>query len=180
MVVGGSLKLSMQRLRHLCLRMGWPAVLGLVLALTAVFTETVAIAELEQQLTNVRKKRSQIRIEMARAASTEAAPTLQLDELRERQKIDELLAAMHASARENQVRLEQGEYRLQAEAGTRLARYRMIIPARANYVQLREWLDSMSESQPGLQIDDLSFKRENIGQDAVEARISFSLLVRAS
>lgn len=180
MVGQSALRLSLQRLRHLCLRMGWPAALGLALVLAAVFTETVAIAELEQQLAGIRKQRTVLRTEMARANNAEAAPTLQLEALREREKIDQLLADMHAAARDNQVRLEQGEYRLQAESGTRLARYRMIIPARASYVQLRQWLDVMSASQPGLQIDDLAFKRENIGQDSVEARISFSLLVRVS
>lgn len=180
MVAPGSLMLSLQRLRHLCLRMGWPAALGLALALVALFTETVAIDELEQKLAGVRKQRTVLRTEMARASKAEATPTLQLEALREREKIDQLLADMHAAAHQNQVRLEQGEYRLQAESGTRLARYRMIIPARANYVQLRQWLDAMSASQPGLQIDDLAFKRENIGQESIEARISFSLLVRVS
>lgn len=175
-----SLHLGLLRLRHRLQRLGWPAMLGLALLAAALAVDVLGVNTLEDNLETLLKRRGELRSQMAKAASKEAGPTLQLESLQERARIDSLLAELHETARQHQVVLEQGEYRIQPESGTRLARYRMVLPARGNYVQLRAWLDALAAAQPGLQIDELGFKRENIGQDRLEARVSLSLLVRAS
>jgi len=172
--------LALERLRYYALTLGMPAFLGLCLALLALGVDAWGTAGLEEALDKTRQKRSELRKQFAGATGRENGMALQLDQLPDRQHIDSVLAALHASAAENQVMLEQGEYRLQAETGTRLARYRVVLPARGSYVQIRSWLDAAAESQPGLQIDELSLKREDITQEAIEARVSFSLLVRMS
>lgn len=168
------------RLRHFGRRLGWPAVLGAALVTAAVAVDAFGVSALEEGIEQVRKKRGELRQQIARAAGGDGAPMLQLDQLQDRQRVEVLLAELHASAAANGVSLAQGEYRLQAEPGTRLARYRMILPAQGSYVQLRAWLDALAASQPGLQVDEMALKRENISQDGIEARISLSLLVRLS
>lgn len=175
-----SSSLALLRLRQLLLSLGWPAALGLVLALSALATEQWATGKLEQELEGIKKKRAELRLKAVRAAQNDGAPTLRLDQLQDRHRVDGLLAELHETAQKNSIVLEQGEYRIQAEAGTRLARYRMVLPAKGSYPQVRAWLDALAAAQPGLQIDELAFKRENITQENVEARVSFSLLVRVS
>lgn len=174
--------LLLLRLRHLLLGLGWPALLGLTLALAALGTDLWVTGALEHELEGLGKKRAELRLQVARASSNEAggAPMLKLDQLHDKQRIDSLLASVHAAAQKHAIALAQGEYRIQAEPGTRLARYRMVLPAKGSYPQLRAWLDELTAAQPGLQIDELSFKRENITQEGVEARINLSLLVRLS
>lgn len=172
--------LILPRLRHLLQGLGWPALLGLVLALMALGTELWATGALESELAALKKKRADLRQQVARASHNDAGPVLKLDQLHDKQRIDGLLAELHAAAQKNAIVLAQGEYRIQVEPGTRLARYRMVLPAKGSYPQLRAWMDELATLQPGLQIDEMSFKRENITQESVEARISFSLLVKLS
>jgi hypothetical protein len=143
-----------------------------------VAVEVIGVADLDTQVDKLRHTRSSLRARQVSETRQHESSGLKLAELVDLEEIDPVIAGIHAAAQRNGVRLEQGEYRLQAEPGTRLARYRIVFPAKGGYLQLRGWLDEAILTRPGLALDELTLRREDIGNEVLEARVSLGLLVR--
>jgi len=174
----GSLGLLWPRLRFHCLRLGWPALLGVALAIGAGAVELIAVDDLDARIGKLRQTRNSLRARLASDTRQNESRGLQVADLVDLTAIDPVIAGIHAAAQKNGVRLEQGEYRLQAEQGTRLSRYRIVFPAKGGYPQLRGWLDEAIAARPGLEVEELTLRREDIGNETLEARVSLGLLVR--
>lgn len=173
------LQLLVLRLRFHCLRLGWPALFGAGLVAGALAIDLSASEEVDGRIAELRQTRQVLRDRQASEASRDEKRNLPLADVVERQAIDLVVADIHAAAQKNGVRLEQGEYRLQAESATPLGKYQIVFPARATYPQLRAWLDETVAAHPGLAVQEFSAKRENIKVEALEARVSLGLLVQA-
>lgn len=170
--------LAWLRLRHYMFQLGWPALLGLGLAAGAVAVDVIASDQIDARIGELRKTRNALRARLASESKQAESRGVQVADLLDRTGIDPVVNDLHAAAQKNSVRLEQGEYRLQAEQGTRLARYRIVFPAKGSYPQLHAWLDEAIAARPGLMVEELTLKREDIGNENLEARVSLSLLVR--
>lgn len=83
------------------------------------------------------------------------------------------LAAVHGLA------LDQGQYRLGAEAAGPLLRYEMKLPVRGSYRQVRAFVEELLVEVPAFALDGVEFKRDAVGDAALDAAIAFSLYVRA-
>ncbi|MBY0440268.1 MAG: hypothetical protein K2W80_18955 [Burkholderiales bacterium] len=83
------------------------------------------------------------------------------------------LAAAHDLA------LDQGQYRLGAEAAGPLLRYEMKLPVRGSYRQIRAFVEELLVEVPSFALDGVEFKREAVGDASLDAAIEFSLYVRA-
>jgi hypothetical protein len=89
------------------------------------------------------------------------------------QRLQQLLAL----GAQHQVQLQQGQYRLEAEPGSVLARYRMTLPARAEPEALHRFLVAAQDAQPGLAV--LSLQIEPVaGERRLSARLGLVLYVR--
>lgn len=78
---------------------------------------------------------------------------------------------------QHQVQLQQGQYRLEADAGSMIARYRITLPARAEPEALHRFLVAAQEAQPGLAL--LSLQIEPVaGERRLSARLGLVLYVR--
>ena len=80
-------------------------------------------------------------------------------------------------ATEYQVNLQQGEYRLES-AGPGLSRYRVTLPVRASYVQLRQFINYILTERPAISIDGLRLERKKIGETQLDAQIRLTLYFR--
>lgn len=175
---GNSPALLWPRLRFHFLRLGWPALLGLGLAVGAGAVELIAVDDLDTQLDKLRQTRNSLRKRLVNETRLTETKGLQVSELVNAGAIDPVISGIHEAAQKSGVRLEQGEYRLQPEPETSLSHYRIVFPAKGNYLQLRSWLDDALAAQPGLAVEEFSLRRDDIGNDMLEARISLGLLVR--
>ena len=92
----------------------------------------------------------------------------------------EAIDAIHRAAAANGVKLANGEYRLARDGGARLLRYQITLPARASYPQLRAWIGEVMNAVPSAALDEISFRRDDVGSDSVEARVRLTLFLRAS
>lgn len=92
----------------------------------------------------------------------------------------EAIDAIHRAAAANGVKLANGEYRLARDGGARLLRYQITLPARASYPQLRAWIGEVMNAVPSAALDEISFRRDDVGSDSVEARVRMTLFLRAS
>jgi hypothetical protein len=80
-------------------------------------------------------------------------------------------------ARESNLDLLQGEYRLE-KRGDGLAAYRITLPVRGTYVQVRGFLGAALKSMPTASVDALSFERKKVAESQLEAQLRLTLYFR--
>jgi Tfp pilus assembly protein PilO len=85
------------------------------------------------------------------------------------------LEKIYRAARRHSLTLDEGKYKFSRRQGARLASYRISLPVSGSYVQIRRFIEEVLNEIPAVALQGVSFKRENIGSAAVEARIRFNL-----
>lgn len=85
------------------------------------------------------------------------------------------LDKIYKAAREQNIQLEQGEYRTSRETAGKLVRYQITLPVKGGYLQLRKFLASVLTEIPIVSLDHISFERQKIGDEVIEAKIRFTL-----
>ncbi|HEY0826443.1 MAG TPA: hypothetical protein VGD76_21835 [Ramlibacter sp.] len=84
---------------------------------------------------------------------------------------------IYAAAAAEQLALLQGEYARTEVPGTRLVRYRVTLPVRGTYAQVRRFVAAATVAVPGLAIDDLNLQRKAVAEAQLEARVQFSVFL---
>ena len=79
-------------------------------------------------------------------------------------------------AAEYKIDLQQGEYRLESAPG--IARYRVTLPIRASYAQIRQFINLILKDIPTASIDGLRFERKKISETQLDAQIRLTLYFR--
>jgi len=85
--------------------------------------------------------------------------------------------ALYARARASQLQLQQGEYRLEPGSG-RLAAYRVTLPVRGSYAQVRQFAGAVLKDMPTASLDALRFERKKAGDTQLEAQVRLTLYLR--
>ena len=80
-------------------------------------------------------------------------------------------------ASQYKIDLQQGEYRLES-GGAGLARYRITLPLRASYGQIRQLVGYILKEIPAMSIDGLRFERKKISDAQLDAQIKLTLYLR--
>ena len=80
-------------------------------------------------------------------------------------------------ANEYKIDLQQGEYRLES-SGAGLTRYRITLPVRASYAQIRQFIAFILREIPTMSIDGLRFERKKINETQLDAQIKLTLYLR--
>lgn len=93
------------------------------------------------------------------------------------EQLPEELGQVYALARAARLELTQGEYRLDRRASGPVA-YRITLPIRGSYAQLRAFLDSVLREMPIASIDALRFERKRKGDTQLDAQVHLSLYFR--
>jgi hypothetical protein len=86
------------------------------------------------------------------------------------------LEAVYAHARASKLQLAQGEYRLEKGAG--LAAYRVTLPVRGSYAQLRQFIGRVLKDMPTASLDAVRFERRKAGDTQVEAQVRLTIYLR--
>ena len=174
------------RLRRFLRGLTWPMVAALGLAAFDAVFYLSAVAPLQQQLTQLRAEASALLAGLEKATGPTALPRdpgADLAEfyaaLAQPASAPELLRRLHRAAKAQGLKLEQAEYRPVPDPGGRLTRYQIVLPARGTYLEMRRFLAQAGREVPGLSLDGISFQRQNIGDELLEAQIRFTLFLAA-
>ena len=163
--------------RYLIDRIGWPGLLGMLLAVLAIGTELLVTQPIVRQ--NEGLQQDLVRLQQqALDSSASVLPDSETRSLAHLPGGDDLIpvvAAIHAGAQQHQIALEQGEYIWQEANKTRAASYRMTFPARGPYPQLRDWVASVLARYPALVLEQFDFRRDSIASPSIEARVRFAV-----
>lgn len=87
------------------------------------------------------------------------------------------LDRLYGLARDADVEVARGEYRLE-NAGGPLLEYRVALPVRGSYSQVRNFLGATLAAMPGAAVDSLQFARSSASATRIEAQLRLTLYFR--
>ena len=85
------------------------------------------------------------------------------------------LRALYAVAEREKLELLQGSYKLSEDPLLGLAYYRILLPVRGGYPQIRGFVAGALDEIPALALESIVLQREKVGDSAIDAKISFTL-----
>jgi heme exporter protein D len=170
-------------LRYRLQRHGWLAAAGLLVSVLALLLHMFWVeglyqrnAELQDSLRDQQRTRLQKQPAGEDKAQAQAALFASLPDAT--QAVD-AVAVLNRAAVRNKVALSTAEYRITQSAAGPLLRYQISVPLRSDYVHLRAWLAEVLNTLPSAALDDLNLRRDDVGQELLDARVRFTVFLRA-
>ena len=114
------------------------------------------------------------------AAQPELSPQQFAASLPTREQIPALLGVVLVQATEAGVVLDQGKYTFTPAAANHLARYSFDFPVKADYGNIRTFIDKALTAIPALGLDKLRLERKNVGDTLVTAEVGFVIYLRGA
>ena len=97
-----------------------------------------------------------------------------------REQVPALLGAVLVQAEASGVVLAQGRYTYSPPTGNRLARYTFEFPVKADYGNIRSFINKSLAAIPALGLDKLHVERKNVGDTLVNADVGFVIYLRGA
>ncbi len=79
------------------------------------------------------------------------------------------------AAKENDLLLKQGDYRITRDKVGKLLRYQIKLPLHGSYLNIRKFLSAVLSEIPAASLDNVKFERPKIGDSEIEATIELTL-----
>ncbi|WP_323143994.1 hypothetical protein [Massilia phyllosphaerae] len=177
------------RLRLLALRAG-PVTLGAIAVMLLALGAAAWFLFMLPQLEREREQLSETLTEQARQARRQvsampavvpvaAVPLDNLDAfygaLGQRRYAEQQLKTLFGLAAKSGLVLNQGEYKSTRDRNARVNTYQVNLPVKGSYAAIWQFSLAALRAIPYASLDDISFRRDNIGDPTVEARLRFTL-----
>lgn len=94
-------------------------------------------------------------------------------------QLTDQLEQLYSIARKSQLELSQGEYRLE-KRGAGLWSYRVVLPVRGTYPQVRGFVAAVLKSMPIASVDGLRFERKKAVDTQIDAQVRLTIHFRPS
>jgi len=175
--------------RLLALRAG-PVTLGAIavvllsLGAAAWFLFTLPQLEREretltEQARQARRQASAVPAALPAVVPVAAIPLDNLDAfygaLGQRRYAEQQLKTLFGLAAKSGLVLNQGEYKSARDRNARVNTYQVNLPVKGSYAAIWQFSLAALRAIPYASLDDISFRRDNIGDPTVEARLRFTL-----
>jgi len=92
--------------------------------------------------------------------------------------VEQQLKTLFVIARDLDIRLPQGQYKLECEAEIDFCRYTITLPVEGSYVRIRTFVEQTLRAIHFASVDEVSFRRESAGDAEVQSRMVISLYTR--
>lgn len=86
-------------------------------------------------------------------------------------ELPDLLEKIFAAARQQTLKLEQGEYRVIRDNAGGLTQFQLTLPVRGSYPQIRKFVEGALIEVPTLSLESIQFERQKVGDASVEAKV---------
>jgi hypothetical protein len=170
-------------------RFGWINNIAGALILLAIAAWVWGIPYLRMQ-TNapmLALERAQKSLASTDSHTTEAAHSLPeerlaafYDVLGDKRYIEQQVKTLFAVAAKSGLVLNQGEYKSSLEKGTHTTTYQMILPVKGQYQAIRKFCEQTLLAIPFASLDEINFKRDEISNSTLEAKLHFTLYLSDS
>lgn len=164
-------------------RLGWLLMTGILLAISAlVFYATIG-RQAEQRLGLIKR-------EIALSGATGKRPVLLPESpqiaiqnyylaLPQDTAVPDVLEKIFDAAYENDVALDQGQFKQVQQDGVKFAQYQIVLPATGSYTGIRTFVNRVMLDVSTIALDGISFNRQDTKTPEVDATISFTLYLKA-
>ena len=153
--------------------------IGVLLLCVPLYFSAIRPAERELAAQRLAAERLRLRAPLQPVAAEERGPSLRrfYTLFPEIARLPDEVERIYNLARNARLELEQGEYRLERR-GDALAQYRVTLPVRGTYPQLREFVGAVLKDLPAVSLDALRFERKRIGETRLEAQLRLTIYFR--
>ncbi|MEZ0231597.1 MAG: type 4a pilus biogenesis protein PilO [Methylophilaceae bacterium] len=172
------------RLQHYSRLMGWQGVIGsmclfasLIFLLAMVIPKARNIERLAQDVAKLRKEMPQHQGRWI-DRSPQASLNTFYQFLPTEREATALLSVILASASDNGLVLDKADYALTRNSQAAFSRYQITMPVSGSYVQIRRFSNQVLNALPAAALNEISFKRQDIGTEKVEAKLRFTVYLR--
>ena len=93
---------------------------------------------------------------------------------------EQQLKTLFELAQKNTLRLSAAEYKSTTDKNSRVRTLQITLPIKAPYSAIRQFSEQVLLAMPFASLDELRFKRDNIGSPSLEAHLRFSLYLLES
>lgn len=173
----------MRRLQRLLQMLGAAGVLGLgvLTVCVAFYYSAVAPAEREVHAQDAAAERFKSRspVQTVAAGTSISADLWRFQSLFPQVgRLADELERVYSMGRNVELELQQAEGRLEAR-DSGLTAYRVTLPIRGSYPQIREFINTVLKEMPIASIDALRFERKKIGETQLDAQIQITIHFRS-
>lgn len=168
--------------RRLLRVFGWPGMVGVGLLAGCMAFYWSAIQPAQARLDRVRQDALSLQEQARHADGAIRRPLTPVEQLAgfyrafpDDRNLLPWLEKIFALAQNQNISLDQGEYKVTHDRVGRLMRYQMTMPVRGGYPQIRKYLDSLLTEIPIISLEQLQLGRNEIGDPVLEARIRLAL-----
>jgi len=166
--------------RYQLMRIGPAGLTGLAVLLATAVTAIALLFPAHQSVLALRNELTKAGHAMPAAAHPEQSPQQFAATLPTRAEVPALLGVVLVQATDAGIVLEQGKYTFSAATSTRLARYTFEFPVKADYGNIRTFINKSLAAVPALGLDKLHVERRNVGDTAVSADVGFVIYLRGA
>lgn len=173
---------ALPQLRYRLARVGPAGLTGVGVMLAAGVAAIVLLLPAHQSVLALRDELTKVGHTHALPASAhpELSPQQFAATLPTRAQVPALLGVVLVQAEEAGVVLEQGRYTFSPPTANRLARYTFEFPVKADYINIRNFIDKSLLAIPGLGLDKLHIERKTVGDTLVSADVTFVIYLRSA
>ena len=171
---------ALPQVRYQLMRVGPAGLTGIAVLAAAAVAAIALLLPAHQSVLALRNELTRAGHAVPGAAQSERSPQQFATALPTRAQIPALMGVVLVQATDAGIVLEQGKYTFSPATSSRLARYSFEFPIKANYGNIRNFIDKSLAAIPALGLDKLHVERKNVGDTLVSADVGFVIYLRGS
>ncbi|MFZ6680641.1 hypothetical protein [Undibacterium sp. Tian12W] len=180
------IRLAIALLSH---RLGWFTLLLFSLLLAASAAWWCGVPYVQKQIYGMEEQQAdlQARHQQLNVAKQIPAPDDNLQRLDafyellgEKKHVEQQVKTILYLANEAGVSLKAGEYQLAENSAGKFFTYKVQLPVKGSYLQIRKFAEQVLLTIPFASLDEISFKREVINGTTIESKMIFTIYVSAT
>lgn len=162
-------------------QLGFAGGLGVVLLLLAGLAWFTLVRTGEAEIVGSRHKLQSLKQQLASKSSLPVNSALDREEqlrvfyqgFAPTNKLPDALQGIYKAADKLDLVLETGEYSRLQSGTERLGRFRVSLPVKGSFKQVLGFMDRVLQDNTGVALENASFKRDKVDDEAVEAKLVF-------
>ena len=181
-----SMQLSRQmrwQLRQRLATLGWPGMIAIALLVAAPLFYLSAVRPMQARLETAQRNTALLQEQILQAAKkAQGGPTTPREQLDEFYKFfpkekesPQWLEKLVGVAEDNDLSLNDGEYKVTRDKVGQLVRIRISLPVSGKYTQIREFLAALPKEVPATSLENIQFERKDVAGSDVQVKIRLVL-----
>jgi hypothetical protein len=171
---------ALPHVRYQLMRVGPAGLTGISVLVAAAVAAIVLLLPAQQSVLALRAELTKAGHPLPAAVQPERSPQQFAAALPTRAQIPALMGVVLVQATDAGIVLEQGKYTFSPATSSRLARYSFEFPVKADYANIRNFIDKSLAAIPALGLDKLHVERKNVGDTLVSADVGFVIYLRGA